>query len=147
MIWDMSKRKTALPSDLLDAYKATNFEVHNTRPFVLKIGEYSPDLKEMFNEKSVECGCFITAYNPFSEERSVGENLTAQSKLKEKLAERGNEILDGLGADPSGEWKGEPSFFVLGLSIEQSKILGKEFNQNAVVWCDLGCTPELILLR
>ena len=143
----MIESKSTLPSELIEAYKATNFEVHTHSPFVLNIGRTSSDLKRLFNEKSVDCGCFITAYNPFSETRSAGENLTGQSKLKEKLAELGNEILEGLGADPSGEWEGEPSFFVLGLSIEQSKILGKEFNQNALVWCDLGCTPELILLR
>ena len=143
----MDKTKTALHPDLIKAYEATAFEVHTSTPFVLRIGEFSEDLRLLFSKESVDCGCFITAYNPFSEPRTAEKNMSAQRDLKKQLVGLGNSFLDGLGADPSGEWEGEPSFFVLGLSIEKSRIIGQEYNQNAVVWCGKACIPDLVLLR
>ena len=143
----MTKTNGAIPPELVDAYNAANYEVRSGEPFVLNIGTYSHDLKSLFEDASVRCACFITAYNPFSESVSPEANFTALEKLRATLLELEKTVLDGIGSDPSSEWEGEPSFFVLGLSLEESKTIGKEFKQNAVVWCSESCIPELILLR
>ena len=142
-----TESESAVSPKLIEAYKSTNFEVQTSSPFVLNIGKVSRDLKELFAAASVDCGCFITAFNPLSEPRNEEENFEAQRYLKQRLDSLGKVILDGVGSDPSGKWRGEPSFFVLGLPIEQSKIIGKEFGQNAVVWCGSACIPTLVMLR
>ena len=55
--------------------------------------------------------------------------------------------FDGIGSDPSGEWEGEPSFLILGISKKSAKELGTKYRQNAIVWCDTDCMAELLLLR
>ena len=136
-----------LPMTLIDAYKKTNFDVLATPPFTLNVASYSNDLKLLHEKHRVKSSCFITAYNPYSEELKPDQNSAAQHKLMETLLGLDFEILEGLGSDPTGEWGGEPSFLVLGISILQSKALGNEFKQNAIVWCDKRCIPELLLLR
>jgi hypothetical protein len=136
-----------LPPPLIDAYKKTNFDVLATPSFTLNVASYSADLKLLHERHRVESSCFITAYNPYSEELKPDQNSAAQHKLMETLLGLGFKVLEGLGSDPTGEWEGEPSFFVLGISILQSKALGNEFKQNAIVWCDKRCIPELLLLR
>jgi hypothetical protein len=56
-------------------------------------------------------------------------------------------ILDGFGQDPAGQWDGEDSFLVLGISLEAAKKLGSQFEQNAIVWADSNAVPKLFLLR
>ena len=143
----MTKDKSVLPAGLIEAYKMTNFEVLAKPPFILKVGSHSAELKSLFADTKLETGCFITAYNPFSEPLSVEMNMDAQENLKQKLHGLGLPVLEGLGSDPSGEWEGEPSVFILGISCADAKNLGVEFKQNAIVWCDANCTPELLLLR
>lgn len=79
----------------------------------------------------------------------MGETANAvnQSKLKSELDLRSLTYFNGFGKHPSGEWPAEPSFLVLGISLEASKVLGKKYDQNAVVWCGLDAIPELVLLK
>ena len=56
-------------------------------------------------------------------------------------------VVNGLGSDPTDQWEGEPSFFVMGISLPEAKIFGRKYRQNAIVWCDASCIPVLITLR
>ena len=143
----MERSLSILSDSLINAYKNTNFEVLAKSPFILNVGKYSSKLELLFDECSKNQGCFITAYNPLSEPTLKEENEIAQQKLKDSLLSQNLSFLNGIGSDPSGEWQGEPSFFVLGLSKEKSEGLGSEYRQNAIVWSDHQCIPELILLR
>ena len=46
--------------------------VADVEPFVLKIGEYSPELLNVYRRVGCASSTFITAYNPFS-------NVTAEA--------------------------------------------------------------------
>jgi hypothetical protein len=46
-----------------------------------------------------------------------------------------------------GFWPGESSFLVLGLDAERAVALGNQHRQNAVLCCDEGAVPGLVLLR
>ena len=56
---------TLIQPDKIRAYLATDYRLgHGDADIVLKIGVQSPDLAELFAVRGVECGAFITAYNP-----------------------------------------------------------------------------------
>jgi len=56
-------------------------------------------------------------------------------------------FIERVGQHPSNRWAPEPSFLVLGLSLEAAKALGSRHEQNAIVWCGIDATPQLVLLR
>jgi len=129
---------------LWEAYKKTHFIVQSTPEFVLKIGQYSEELKHLLTHHSLSTAAFITAYNPFSQQLSEGENFKRQEKLVKEIQSRGLNLIQGLGQDPDHKWEGEPSVLVLGIALEAAKKLARSYEQNAFVWCDESCTPELI---
>jgi hypothetical protein len=120
------------------------------RAFVLHIDEYSQPLSRLFTASGYRCAAFITASNPFSVPHGVEENLAACARFRDELLRRScrpEQILDGEGRDPTGAWPGERSFLVLGLDLETSMLLGREFGQNALVWAGEDAIPRLVLLR
>ncbi len=42
---------------------------------------------------------------------------------------------------------GEASFLILDIDKNTASDIGKQFEQNAIVWCTSDAVPELILLR
>jgi len=90
---------------------------------------------------------FLTAYNPYSRKTNVNVNARAHKALRNDVEKLGVVFYEGTGEDPSGQWKVEPSFLVLGISLEKAKAIGMKHGQNAVVWIDSDAVPQLILLR
>jgi hypothetical protein len=157
--------QSAIPAELISAYRATDYRVMPAaslasrggedvaaayRAFVLHIDEYSRALSQLFIASGYRCAAFITASNPLSLPHGIEENLAACARLRDELLRRAIDpvrIIDGEGRDPTGRWAGERSFLVLGLDLETSMQLGREFRQNAVVWAEEDAIPRLILLR
>ena len=129
---------------LWEAYEKTHFIVQSTPEFVLKIGQYSEELNQLFIHRSLSTAAFITAYNPFSQQLSEDENLERQEKLVKEIQSRGLSLFQGLGQHPNHQWQGEPSVLILGIALEAAKKLARTYEQNAFVWCDEACTPQLI---
>jgi hypothetical protein len=146
--------QSEIPSDLIAAYRATGYRITTEAGFgsgeiVLRIDEYSAPLSRLFTASDHRCAAFITACNPLSVRQSHADNLAACARLRdrlERLAQAGP-ILAGKGCDPSGAWPVEESYCVLGLDLETSQALGREFGQNAIVWTGPDAIPRLILLR
>ena len=143
----MTKFKTEIPESLINAFRRTDYEVHTNPQFTLKVGEFCSALENLFRESNLSTGCFITACNPESTKLSIEQNALLQETLHSDLVSRNLHIIKGLGSDPSGEWEGEPSFLTIGISFSNAKSLGIKYKQNAIIWCDKWCTPELLLLR
>jgi hypothetical protein len=138
---------TEIPFGLITAYKATNFTVLEPRAFTLRIGQHSAELQALYVELGVSSAGYLTAWNPFSKVTSEVDNKNAHRQLLRKLSLEGFPTLNAMGVNPGGEWPGEESVFVPGLSLDQAKLLGTEFGQNAIVWADADAVPQLILLR
>ncbi len=138
---------TEIPSDLIMAYKTTDFRVLEPREFTLRVGQHSAELQSLYVELGVKCAGYLTAWNPFSKEASELENENVHRQLLRQLSLEGFPALNALGIDPSGDWPGEESVFVPGLSLDQAKLLGSEFGQNAIVWAGPDAVPQLVLLR
>lgn len=139
--------RSTLPPELIAYYEATDFRVTAPRRFTLRIGKPSPDLEALYNETGATCAAFLTAWNPFSEETDPAINAANQRQLIERVTQLGFTAWDGMGSDPSGDWAGEESIFVLGMDRTSASALGVEFRQNAIVWVDADTVPQLVLLR
>lgn len=141
-----------IPPDTVQAYRETHYEVQaddtlGNAPFMLKIGEYCEALRDVHARRQVDRSAYLTACNPYSEQYDERRNAASQTGLYAEIEERGLRCFPGVGKHPTGPWPGEDSFLVLGLSLEDAKALGRQFEQNAIVWCGADAVPKLILLR
>ena len=136
-----------ISSLIIKAYKDTDYFVFGEPLFVLRVGMANEPLAELYKQCKTNSGVFVTAVNPFSKDVGEAVNTVRQAELATELKRRNLVFFDGAGEHPSGEWAAEPSYFVLGLSLEAAKNLGKKYHQNAVVWCGPDAVPQLILLR
>lgn len=138
---------SAIPAATINAYLAADYTVFADKPFVLKIGHASPELARWLKLKRTDRAAFITAWNPLGEPTPDAENHAAQHKLLARIKAEGMPYLDGEGRDPTGQWPGESSLLVFGISLEAARKLASEFRQNGIVYAGRDATPQLILLR
>lgn len=132
---------------LVAAYRATHYHVHGAVSFTLFVDQPSADLAGLHREFGTECSAFVTACNPGSHLLDPVENACLHAELGARLARAGYCHLEGLGRHPSNGWPAEPGYLVLGLSLEDAAMLGRETGQNAIVWSSGDAVPRLILLR
>jgi hypothetical protein len=143
----MSKT-TQIHPDKLRAYEATDYRLgHTDQDIVLTILKRSERLATLFAANGVNCGAFLTAYNPQGTIQSDAANAQGHAELASKLQELGVQAIEGSGSEEGTEWPAEKSYFALGLALELAKAIGTHFDQDAIVWIGPDAVPQLILLR
>lgn len=129
------------PADLVDAYGRTDYRVRLARDnyATIRIGKPLPEaLQALLPEVDAPWG-FITAWNPYSEERPCAANRAAQRRLRDALHTQApaSHIFTGMGVgadvDADGKQWREPSLFVAGASFELLDALMLRFGQHAIV--------------
>jgi len=135
----------AVHPELLDAYRNAEYVVFADANVVVRIAENNAELDALISAEGANTAAFITAANPRGERRSDMENGVANAALQNFVAAAGYPHFWGEGRDPKGGWS-EPSFLVIGIYRANAEALGQLFEQNAIVFCELGHAPELILL-
>jgi hypothetical protein len=138
---------SAIDPATIQAYRDTHYCVEGETHITLLVGQRNEALAALHEASGVESSAFITACNPFSKPFDAAANTVRQQALALELAELGVKFIDGVGQHPSGEWPGEPSFLVLGISLEAAKELGSRYEQNAIIWAGYDAVPQLVLLR
>lgn len=138
---------SSIDSDLLEAYSETDYHVHAVPPFVLTVGKFSAELRDLHERHLVACSSFLTAWNPFSRHLSEAENSARQELLRRDLIECGLPYIHGIGQHPSNKWKGEDSFLILGLDESGASAFGKKYEQNAILVSTADAVPRLVTLR
>lgn len=131
----------------VDAYRQSHYCVDTSPPFHLEVGVINTALLALYRQSGVDCCTYITACNPFSEVITDTDNEARQAEFARKLHQRSLVFLPGIGAHPDDPRPGEPSYLVLGLSLEAARKLGAAHEQNAIIWCGPDAVPQLILLR
>ena len=130
------------------AYRVTHYRFSASgRTVIMRIDTPCPDLAVLLEISERTCGAYITAFNPYGVEASAEANSKAQSELEALLQSEGYSVIQGEGADPSGEWPPEPSFLVLGVSEARACEIGRQFGQDAILTFSLRAVPTLQLLR
>lgn len=144
----MSETATLIQPDKVRAYLATDYRMgHAETDTVLQVGVRSPGLAGLFAARGVDCGAFLTAYNPRGQLQSDGANDRAHIRLAERLADLGLAAIEGSGSEKGSDWPAERSYFAFGLALETAKAIGLEFDQDAIVWAGPDAVPRLVLLR
>ena len=138
---------TEIPEAAIEAYKAACFRVWIEDGFTLELGEINQQLVRRFAKDQVESAAFITAYNPFSQPTTEHENAAAQAELEAEIESLNLDFYPGQGEDLTGQWAAEPSALVMGIGLEQAKMLGVKYQQNAIVWIGHDAKPQLLILR
>jgi hypothetical protein len=139
---------TLIQPDKVRAYIATDYRLgHAEADTVLQIGVPSPGLAGLFAARGVDCGTFLTAYNPRGQLQSDRANDRAHIRLAERLADLGLTAIEGSGSEKGSKWPAERSYFAFGLALETAKAIGLEFDQDAIVWAGPDAVPRLVLLR
>ncbi len=138
---------SVLDADLIQAYRETHYEVHGEHSFILRVDEASAALSEAHEHFNASCSAYITACNPLSADVGADANATRHTNLAADLNSRQLAYLEGIGQHPSGDWPGEPSYLIFGLTLEAARSLGQILEQNAIIWSDSDAVPRLVLLR
>ncbi|MDV6345765.1 DUF3293 domain-containing protein [Nitrosomonas sp. Is37] len=148
IILDESLKQSAIPAKLIQNYVTAHYQARiDSGTLTLLIGQHSKLLSKLMKEYGTQCVLYITACNPHSQPQDREANLTASNQLFVLLSTLSNHIFSGKSSDPAGKWPAESSFLALGIDFVASKTLGRQFDQNAIVWVDLDAIPRLILLR
>ena len=134
-----------LTPEQLDAYGRAQYVVFADTTIVVRVGEPSAELDALISAEGAKSAAFVTAANPRGERRADVENGVANAALQNFVAAAGYPHYWGEGRDPRGSWS-EPSFLVIGIYRANAEALGSLFEQNAIVYCELGRAPELIVL-
>lgn len=136
---------TPIPPVPVDAYHATDFiVVHDGEEYVALLGQPSPAIDRLLRSLGASSGVFITAWNPFSQQRSDAENAAANRRMAARFAELGIRTLHHVGRAHDGDWS-EEGFFALDLDPALGLEIAAEFDQHAVVHIELGHPAELQL--
>ncbi|MCX7198778.1 MAG: DUF3293 domain-containing protein [Proteobacteria bacterium] len=139
---------TQIHPDKVRAYMATAYRLgHTAQDIVLTIGQRSERLAMLFAASSVDCGAFLTAYNPRGTIQSDADNERGHAELAGLLRKQGHRAIEGSGSEEGTDWPSEKSWFALGQPLDQARDLGRRFDQDAIVWAGADAVPQLILLR
>ena len=136
-----------LTPELIDAYENADYVVFTDPELVLRIGEPSPRLDALLEAEGATAAVYITAANPRSEQKTDAENESAGATLDELLARSGYPRYAGEARDPESRRAAEASVLVIGIYRANAEALAQLFEQNAIVFCEMGRAPELILLE
>ncbi|TMH38472.1 MAG: DUF3293 domain-containing protein [Betaproteobacteria bacterium] len=133
--------------ELIAAYEKALYVVFGKPELVIRIGEPNPDLDELLEAEGAATAAFITAANPQGVATSAWKNEIANAALVETQTKAGYRCFEGEGRDPQGRWTPERSALVVGIPRADAETVGRTFGQNAIVFVERGCAPELVLLE
>lgn len=135
-----------LTPELLEAYGSAEYVVFADTHVVVRVGERNTQVDALITAEGATTAAFVTAANPRGEARSDMENGVANAALQNFVAAAGYPHFWGEGRDPRGGWA-EPTFLIIGIYRANAEALGQLFEQNAIVFCELGRAPELVILE
>lgn len=140
--------RTSLDPTLVQAYRRTRYSAGlDGEAIVLRVDVPSPVMAAAIAAAGAPGAAFITAENPYSTPSAAHDNAASQALLKSELAALGATVFEGVGQGDDPTWPGEASYLAVGISRDQACLLGRKYQQNAIVWIGANGTPELVLLR
>jgi hypothetical protein len=132
------------------AYEQAIYEVYNGQETVrVQIGEHCLRLEHIatslatYSHADRHSWAIITASNPYSQTLTELENQQRHQKLMKHLQELQFPCLEALGRDQTGIWTPEQSFWICGVGRLEAISIGRQFEQNAIVYGELHQPAEL----
>jgi N-formylglutamate amidohydrolase len=136
-----------MDNELIAAYQDAEYVVVSDVEFVMSVDQYCSTLKLLMVDNNSRQAAFITAFNPFSKMLDGNQNQRRHQRLIRDITELGLTFIEGIGRDKSGEWPGETSLLILGISLLEAQRLGRRYGQNAVIFIAEDAVPRLVLLN
>ena len=136
----------SIDPETLASYRSARYVVHaGATDLVLRIDVASPGLAELMRAHGATSACLVTAYNPYSQERTPAQNEAANAGLRAWLERRGWPLLEGYGScADEGDRDAERSFLAFGPTADDARAMCVAFDQNAVVFAGADAVPVLL---
>ncbi|MDG6349289.1 DUF3293 domain-containing protein [Luteimonas sp. 8-5] len=136
----------SLDPETLASYRSARYVVHTgADDLTLALDVPNPGLGGLMRVHGAASACLVTAYNPYSQERTPAQNEAANAELRAWLEERGWPLLEGYGScAEEGDWDAERSFLAFGPTADDARAMCVAFNQNAVVYAGADSVPVLL---
>ncbi len=138
---------TNIASEALEGYESTDYLIKSDPDILFKVGEPCEGITKLFARHGVDCGAFITAFNPQGNIVSDEQNQKNHELLTQEIQQRAIPFLTCIGSPASATWPPEIGFFLLGADLSFAKEAGQKFDQDAIVWVPHNAVPQLVLLR
>ncbi len=106
------------------------------------INQQNLEIDKLMDMHGKKTACFITACNPKGKRIDEKENLMRMQELESVLQQKQLPYYYGQGGDSKGAWI-EKSLLIVGIDKDVADQLAHQYEQNAVVWFELGNTPTL----
>ena len=133
---------------LTKAYRETIYEIEDHGETIqLYIGQSNRQIDRLLTKANHTGWAIITAFNPYSQCLSESENRERHQNLLEYVRSLKLKAIAGINKDPSGDWVPEISLMVIGIERQQAIAIGQKYQQNAVVFGELGQPPELLWIN
>jgi hypothetical protein len=107
-----------------------------------RINQENPQIDKLMEQHRKQTACFITACNPKGERINDKENLMRMQELESIVQQKQLPYYFGQGGDSKGAWI-EKSLLIVGIDRAEADQLAHQYEQNAVVWFELGSAPQL----
>jgi Protein of unknown function (DUF3293) len=132
-------------SDLDAAYRATTYRVFLPGGCCdLRVGALSETLRCWLETAGASQFAILTAQNPGSQPLDEEENRLRQAQLECDLLEAGYEPFVGENVADLGDWPGEESCFVAGITLDEALALAAKYGQNALICGIADGLPQLV---
>jgi len=131
---------------LAEAYRRALYVVYGAPDLVIRIGERNAALDALLDEDGADTAAYLTAANPNGELQDETASDLSCAALHQALADAGYSCYLGEGRDPAGGWPAEPSVLAVGISRREATVIGRSYEQNAIVFIERGSAPELVVL-
>jgi hypothetical protein len=138
------QRIRQIPAGIIEAYLETIYHIElDDFSDKLKIGQHSYRLDTFLQFHNHTTWTIITAYNPNSIKLPKEENENRNAELARTLTTKGLKYYQATGISKDGNWS-EPSFFIPDIDFEYAELLGYTYDQNAIVFGEVGYKAEII---
>lgn len=124
-----------------DAYRRAIYRICTQPALVLKIGAVNPMLKELTGSTE---GVLITACNPRSRRLRPASNARRTHALQRAIERLGQQPIAATSEDPQAVWPQEAGYWIPDALLAAGLQLARQFQQNAIIWCDRTSTAHLI---
>jgi hypothetical protein len=128
-----------------DIYQNARYVVLSSPSIELSIGQKSIPIDQLLSKYQQLSACFITACNPWGKDQTESFNRARMNELEEVLIKTKLPYLPAFGGNSEGTWK-EESFLIIGIDKQDASQLGRQYEQNAIIWIVKEQVPELIWL-
>ena len=143
----MSRSDATFPfsAALLDAYMKTNYRADTPLgPIDIRIGLTQSTLNELLETHNAHSWAFVTAFNPHSVALSASENAFRHRQLCQSVDDAGYLNFPGEGIPDDDRWHSESSLLIIGISKVVAVSLGRSYQQNAILFGEIGGLAMLV---